>query len=75
MDHVRNELQHIILGNEPAGEKSKLKKVQAFLRANAEAGFYAQKHEHLKGEEAARLIAFAGIEDLLYKPGRLAIQT
>jgi hypothetical protein len=68
MEHVKNELQHIILGNEPPGSKSKLKKAQAFLRQNAEAGFYAQEQHYLKSEEAAQLIVFAQAEDLLYQP-------
>src|SRR5262245_40475183 len=68
MEHVKNELQHIILGNESPGSKSKLKKAQAFLRRNAQAGFSAQEQQQLKGEEAAQLIIYARAEDLLYKP-------
>jgi hypothetical protein len=68
MEHVKNELQHIILGNEPPGSKSKLKKAQAFLRRNAQAGFYAQEQQQLKSEEATQLIVYARAEDLLYKP-------
>jgi len=64
----QDELQHIILGNEPSGSKSKLKKAQAFLRRNAEAGFYAQEQQHLKSEETAQLIAFAQANNLLYQP-------
>lgn len=56
MEHVKNELQHIILGNESPGRESKLKKAQAFLRRNAQAGFYAEKQQFLKTEEAAYLI-------------------
>ncbi|HRP58257.1 hypothetical protein [Agriterribacter sp.] len=68
MEHVKNELQHIILGNESPGSKSKLKKAQAFLRRNAEAGFYDQEQQYLKSEEAAQLITFAQTEDLIYQP-------
>lgn len=68
MEHVRNELQHIILGNESPGQKSKLKKAQTFLRRNAEAGFYAKEEQHLKSKEAVELIVFARAEGLLYKP-------
>lgn len=68
MEHVKNELQHIILGNEPPGSKSKLQKAQAFLRRNAEAGFYDQEQQYLKSEEAAQLTAFAQTEDLIYQP-------
>ena len=63
MEHVKNEIQYIIFGNEPPGSKSKLKKAQAFLRRNEEAGFYAQEQQYLKNEEAAQLIVFAQTED------------
>lgn len=68
MEHVKNELQYIILGNEPPGSKSKLQKAQAFLRRNAETGFYDQEQQYLKSEEAAQLIAFAQTEGLIYQP-------
>jgi hypothetical protein len=68
MEHVKNELQHIILGNEPFGSTSKLKKAQAFLRRNAETGFYAQEQQLIKSQEAAQLIIFGETENLLYQP-------
>ncbi len=68
MNHVKNELQHIILGNEPPGSESKLKKAQTFLRGNAAAGFYAKEQQQLKSEETAQLVTFAKAEKLLYEP-------
>ena len=68
MNHVKNELQHIILGNESPGSKGKLKKAQTFLNRNAYAGFYTQKQQQLKSEEATQLVAFAKAEGLLYEP-------
>lgn len=51
MKNIKDELQHIILGNEPFGNTGTLKKIQNFLRRNAEAGVNTQKKQHLKSEE------------------------
>jgi len=46
MKNIKDELQHIILGHEPAGQASQLKKNQRFLRSNAETGFTIEKQQH-----------------------------
>ncbi len=66
MKTIKDELQHIILGNEPSGNSNTLKKIRDFLRENAETSINAQKKQYLKSEEAAKLIAFAESEDLFY---------
>jgi hypothetical protein len=66
MKNIKDELQHIILGDEPAGEASQLKKVQCFLRRNAQTSLANQKQQRLKSEEAATLLAFAKQEDIIY---------
>lgn len=66
MKDIKNELQNIICTNESFGTESQLKKVQNFLRRNAEAGGGAQKQQYFKSEEAATLIAFARAETLFY---------
>ena len=66
MKNIKDELQHIILGDESAGEASQLKKVQSFLRGNAQTSFTTQKHQRLKSEEAAVLLAFAIQENIIY---------
>ena len=66
MKNIKDELQHIILGDEPAGKASQLKKVQCFLRRSAQASFTNQKRQRLKSEEAATLLAFAKQEDIIY---------
>jgi hypothetical protein len=58
MKNRRDELQHIILGDEQAGRTSQLKKVQTFLRRHAETGFSTQKPERFKGEETTEFINF-----------------
>jgi hypothetical protein len=66
MKNIKHELQNIIYSIEPFGETGKLKKIQNFLRRNAETGAGVKKQEYLKSEEAAILIAFAKAEGLFY---------
>ncbi len=68
MKSIKDELQNIILGDEPVGKASKLKKVQSFLRTNAATGLAIEKQQHFKSEETAALLAFAEQEDLFYLP-------
>jgi hypothetical protein len=67
MKYIKDELQHIILGDEQAGRTSQLKKVQTFLRRHAETSSAAQNQKRFKSEETAGLINFAGKEKLLYE--------
>jgi hypothetical protein len=60
MKNIKDELQHIILGHEPAGQANQLKKVQCFLRSNAKTSFATEKQQWPKSEETAALVAFAG---------------
>jgi soluble cytochrome b562 len=53
MKNIKDELQHIIFGDEQAGRTSQLKKVQTFLRRHAETGNAAQNQKRFKSEEAA----------------------
>ncbi len=48
MKTIKDELQNIILGDEPIGNQSQLKKVQRFLRTNAQTGLTAQKQQRIK---------------------------
>lgn len=66
MNKIKNELQNIICSDEPFGEKSQLKKVQHFLRRNAQASSGIEKQQRLKSEETAALLTFAREEHLLY---------
>ena len=59
MKNVKDELQHIILGDEPVGRGNQLKKTQSFLRANEKTSFKLEKQQHLKSEETTALINFA----------------
>jgi hypothetical protein len=68
MKNIKDELQHIILGDEPTGQASQLKKIQRFLRSNAETSFATEKQQRLKSEETALLIAFAEQNDIIYSP-------
>ena len=68
MNKIKDELQRIIFGNGPDGQKSQLKKVQRFLRTNAGTSLAAEKQQQFKSEETPRLLAFAQQEDLLYTP-------
>jgi hypothetical protein len=66
MKHIKNELQHIIFGNEPFGKSDKLKKTQNFLRKYAEASVSIKNRQPLKSEEVASLLDFAEKEHLFY---------
>jgi hypothetical protein len=68
MKNIKDELQHIILGHEPTGQASQLKKTQRFLRSNAETSFAAKKQQRFKSEETTTLLAFAEQEDIIYTP-------
>ena len=68
MKNIKDELQHIILGHEPAGQASQLKKIQRFLRSNAETSFATEKQQRFKSEETATILAFAEREDIIYTP-------
>jgi len=49
------ELQHIIPGDEPAGQASQLKKVQRFLKSNEGTSFVIEKQQRSKSKEAVDL--------------------
>ncbi len=66
MNKIKDELQRIIFGNGPDGQTSQLKKVQRFLKTNAETSLAAEKQQQFKSEETAKLLAFAQQEGLLY---------
>ncbi len=66
MRNIKDELRHIILGDEPAGQADQIKKIQIFLRRNAGTGRLSQKQQRLKSEEAAELLKFAHQNGLLY---------
>lgn len=68
MKNIKDELQHIILGHEPTGQASQLKKTQRFLRSNAETSLATEKQQRFKSEETTTLIAFAEQEDIIYAP-------
>lgn len=67
MKNIKDELQYIILGDEPPGQGSKLKKTQTFLRGYAETSCDTQKHQYIKSEEAEAILAFAKQEKLFYE--------
>ena len=71
MKNIKDELQHIILGDEQAGQTSQLKKVQRFLRSNAETGFVIEKQQRFKSKQATALIAVAERDYLIYVPAIL----
>ena len=54
MKNIKDELQHIILGDEPSGRGSALKKAQTFLRGYAETSCDTQKQQYVKSKEAER---------------------
>ncbi|SEO99293.1 hypothetical protein [Mucilaginibacter sp. OK283] len=68
MKPIKDELQNIILGDEPAGQASKLKKVQSFLRSNASTSLTAKEQQRIKSKETAALLIFGEREDLFYLP-------
>jgi len=67
MKNIKDELQHIIFGDEQAGRTSQLKKVQTFLRRHAETSGATQNQKRFKSEETAELINFARQEKLFYE--------
>lgn len=67
MKNIKDELQHIIFGDEQAGRTSQLKKVQTFLRRHAETSNAAQNQKRFKSDETAELINFARRENLFYE--------
>ena len=67
MKDIKDELQHIILGDGPPGQTDYLKKTQVFLRRHAETNFAAQKQQRFKSEEATELLKFAKAEGILYR--------
>lgn len=66
MISIKDELQHIILGNEPIGQGSQLKKTQTFLRRYAQASLRAERQQYLKDQETEAILVFAENEDLFY---------
>lgn len=66
MNKIKHELQNIIYADEPIGKANQLRKIQNFLRRNAQTGSGAQKQEYFKSEEASTIIAFAKDEGLFY---------
>ncbi len=66
MNNIKDELQHIIIGNGQVGDTSQLKKTQNFLRRNAETIAGTPQQKPLKSEEEIRLIEFAQKENLIY---------
>jgi hypothetical protein len=67
-ENIKDELQHIILGHEPAGPASQLKKIQRFLRPDAKTSFPTEKQQRVKSEETTILLAFAEQEGIIYAP-------
>ncbi|MGY3211493.1 hypothetical protein [Mucilaginibacter sp. HD30] len=59
MKNVKDELQHIVLGDEPIGQASQIKKIQRFLNTNAETGVGTEKQQQCKAEETTALLTFA----------------
>lgn len=59
MTNIKDELQHIILGDEQTGYTGKLKAIQSFLRGNAEIRYGSEKPKSIKREEEKHLINYA----------------
>ena len=66
MKNIKDELQHIILGDEPFGQRSTLKKAQSFLRGYAQASLDNQEQQYIKSKEAEAILVFAQEENLFY---------
>lgn len=66
MKNIKDELQNIILGDEPIGQGSALKKAQTFLRGYAKASVSAEKQQHLKNKETEAILAFAKEQELFF---------
>lgn len=67
MKSIKDELQYIILGDEPIGQGSALKKTQTFLRGYAQASLIAEERQYLKSEETEAILKFAEINNLFYQ--------
>ena len=67
MKSFKDELQYIILGDEPAWATNQLKKTQSFLRGYAETSVVSEKQQLFKSKEAAAIIAYATKENLFYE--------
>jgi len=67
MKNIKDELQHIILGDEPPRQGGALKKTQTFLRGYAETSRDTQKQQYVKSKEAEAILAFAKKEKLFYE--------
>jgi hypothetical protein len=65
MKNIKDELQHIIFGDEQIGRTSQLKKIQTFLRRYAETSSSTQNQKRFKSEETAELINFVRYEKAL----------
>lgn len=66
MKYIKNELQHIIIGDGQVGSRSQLKKTQIFLRRYAQASENNQPEKYFKGQEEISLKRFAEEENLFY---------
>lgn len=69
MQTVRDELQHIIFGDDPPGQGSSLKKTQTFLKRYEETSGRIKEQQRVKGKETAALLTFADQENLWYTGG------
>ena len=67
MKNIKDELQYIILGDEPPGPGSAHKKPQTFLRGYAETSRDTQKQQYVKSKEAETILTFAKKEKLFYE--------
>jgi hypothetical protein len=66
MKNIKDELQNIIIGNGQDGFSSQLKKIQDFLRGNANASSKPEEQKHLKSKEKSLLIDYALKENVLF---------
>lgn len=73
MKNIRDELQNIIIGNGQDGQISQLKKIQNFLRGNANAGSKSEEQKRFKSEEESLLIDYA-LKEKLFFPGIVSDQ-
>lgn len=67
MKSIKDELQYIILGDEPPRQGSALKKTQTFLRRYAETSVHAEKQQYFKSKETEAILVFANENSLLYQ--------
>ena len=66
MNRIKNELQHIIIGDGQTGVASQLKKTQIFLRRNAQASGHSKPEKSCRRQDEAGLKRFAGRQNLFY---------